>query len=80
MDLNSVLLLAFAAAFVVSIVDYWTDLGIWRAGIALGVCCVSATTLGLDWKNWTIAVLASSFVTMALLAIIERVNFRGRVR
>ena len=76
------LLVSFAAAFLVSVVDYWADLGIFRAGIALGLSLLGFVPLAYHWATGLTCALAASFLAMFLLQVIERINFRtvGRVR
>lgn len=69
-------LVSFAAAFLVSVVDYWFDLGIFRAGIALGLCLLGFVPLSYNWTIGLTCALAASFVAMFLLQVIERINFR----
>jgi hypothetical protein len=81
MDLTSVLLISFAVAFLVSVLDYFADLGIARAGIAAGLSAIATIPLGLDWYSGLALALASSFVAMFALQIVERLNYRpGRMR
>ena len=81
MEISSVLILAFAVAFLVSVVDYFIDLGIWRAALALGLSVLGSLTLVLDWSFTTLTSLGSAFLAMAFLTVIERINFRpGRIR
>lgn len=76
------LLVAFAAAFLVSVVDYWVDLGIFRAVIGLGLSLVGLAPFAFPWTLGLTCALAASFLAMFLLQVIERINFRtvGRVR
>ena len=80
--LIATLLVSFAAAFLVSVVDYWADLGIARAGIALGLSLLGFLPLAYHWTVGLTCALASSFLAMFLLQVIERINFRavGRMR
>ena len=80
--LIATLLVAFAAAFLVSVVDYWADLGIARAGIALGFSLIGLVPLNYHWTTGLTCALAASFLCMFLLQVIERINFRpvGRMR
>lgn len=82
MDLVSVLIVAFAAAFVVSAVDYFVDLGIARAGIALGLALIAFIPLEGAWFEKALCSFAAAFLTMAALQLIERLNYRpaGRIR
>lgn len=77
MDLTSVLLIAFAVAFLVSVVDYFADLGIARAAIAAGLSALATIPLNLIWYSGLLLALAASFVAMFLLQVIERINFRA---
>lgn len=80
--LISALLVSFAAAFLVSVVDYWTDLGIFRAVIALGLSLIGLSAFNYHWTLGLMCALAASFVCMFLLQVVERLNFRavGRLR
>ena len=80
--LIATLLVSFAAAFLVSVVDYWADLGIARAGIALGLSLVGLAPMNYHWTLGVTCALAASFLCMFLLQVIERINFRpvGRMR
>lgn len=80
--LSVVVLVAFAAAFIVSVVDYWVDVGIGRAGIAWGACAVGVIPFEFWWPTGVICALAGGFVSMFLLTTVERMNFRavGRAR
>lgn len=81
MDLTSLLLIGFAVAFLASVVDYFADLGIARAGIALGLSAVATIPLNLIWYSGVLLALAASFLAMFLLQLIERLNYRpGRLR
>jgi hypothetical protein len=81
MDLTNLALLAFLAAFVVSVVDYFVDLGISRAGIAVGVTAAATIPLEILWWQGLVMAMAASFVAMFLLQVVERLNYRpGRVR
>lgn len=81
MDIVAVVVIAFAVAFVVSVVDYWADLGIFRAGVALGLAMIGVAPLGLSWAAGLTCALAASFLAMFLLQVVERINFRsGRTR
>lgn len=77
-----VLMAAFAGAFLVSLVDYFVDLGIYRALIAMGASAVAM--LPAAFPNIGLGVLlacSASFVAMFMLAVVERLNYRaGRVR
>lgn len=74
--LIATLLVSFAAAFLVSVVDYWADLGIFRAGIALGLSLIGLVPLNYPWTIGLTCALAASFLAMFLLQVIERINFR----
>lgn len=74
--LIATLLVSFAAAFLVSVVDYWADLGIARAGIALGLSLIGLAPLNYHWTIGLTCALAASFLAMFLLQVIERINFR----
>lgn len=79
--LTATILVAFAAAFLVSVVDYWFDLGIARAGIALGLSLAGIAPLALPWTTGVTCALAATFLAMFLLQVIERINYRpGRMR
>lgn len=80
--LTVTILVSFAAAFLVSVVDYWADLGIARAGIALGLSLIGFIPLNYHWTIGLTCALASSFLCMFLLQVVERMNFRavGRMR
>ena len=80
--LTATLLVSFAAAFLVSVVDYWADLGIFRAGVALGLSLIGFFPIAYHWTLGLTCALASSFLAMFLLQVIERMNFRtvGRAR
>lgn len=82
MDLVLVILAACAAAFVISAVDYFVDIGIWRAALALALSLVVLIPLGGISYAGMVAALASSFLAMTFLSLIERVNYRpvGRYR
>lgn len=73
----SIVVVAFAAAFLVSIVDYWIDLGIARAGIALGLSLLGFLPMQYPWTLGVTCALAASFLAMFLLQVIERINFRS---
>jgi len=76
MELTSLLLIAFAVAFLVSVVDYFADLGVARAGISAGLSALATIPLNLIWYSGLILALAASFLAMFLLQLIERINFR----
>ena len=80
--LIATILVSFAAAFLVSVVDYWADLGIFRAVIALGLTLIGLSPLQFPWTTGLTCALAASFLAMFLLQVIERMNFRtvGRTR
>lgn len=80
--LTATLLVAFAAAFLISVVDYWFDLGIARAGISLGLALIGVIPLNYPWATGLTCALAASFLAMFLLQVVERINFRavGRAR
>lgn len=80
--LIATILVAFAAAFLVSVVDYWVDLGIFRAGIAMGLALIGVSPLDYPWTIGLTCALAASFLCMFVLQVVERMNFRavGRVR
>lgn len=80
--MESVLILSFAVAFLVSVVDYFRDLGILRAAIALGLSLIGVVPFEQPWYVALPAALASAFLAMGLLQLIERLNYRppGRIR
>lgn len=82
MDLMTLCVIAFAVAFLVSLVDFFIDLGVGRAGVAVGLSLVAVIPLGLVWWQGVLLALAASFVAMFLLQVIERINYRtvGRTR
>lgn len=81
MDISSVLILSFASAFLVSVVDYFVDLGIWRAVVALGLSFAGVVTFNLPWSYGALSALGAAFLAMTFLTVIERINFRpGRFR
>lgn len=82
MDLLTLCVIAFAVAFLVSVLDYFAYLGIGRAGVALGLSMLAVYPLGLPWWSGLALALAASFLAMFLLQVIERINVRtvGRVR
>ena len=82
MDLLTLCVVAFAVAFLVSLVDYFVAFGIARAGIALGLSLIATVPLDLTWWSAVTLALAASFLAMFLLQVIERMNFRtvGRAR
>lgn len=79
---TATILISFAAAFLVSVVDYWVDLGIGRAGVALGASLLGFFPLQLPWTVGLTCALAASFLCMFVLQVVERMNFRavGRIR
>lgn len=82
MDLYTVIILAFGVAFLVSVLDYFVDLGIWRAAIAFLLSALGVVSTGWPWTTGLTCALAASFLAMFLLQVIERINFRavGRTR
>lgn len=76
MDLTTVFLVTCAVAFVLSAIDYFVDLGIARAGIALGLALIAFTPLEGTWYEKVLGSLAAAFLTMAALQLIERINYR----
>lgn len=81
MDLYSVFIVSFAVAFVVSVVDYFVDLGIWRAAMSVALSAVGVVALELNWQQTALCALASAFLSMTALTLIERTNIRpGRIR
>ena len=57
--------------------DYWADLGIGRAGVALGLSLIGLSPLSYHWTIGLTCALAASFLAMFLLQVIERINFRA---
>lgn len=81
MDLTAVLAVAFAVAFLVSVLDYFLDLGIWRAAVAVVLSAIGTWILGVGWPQDVLCALSAAFLAMASLTVIERINFRpGRAR
>lgn len=80
MDLYTVIVLACAAGFFISAVDYFLDIGIFRALIGLIAGLIGGYLLGLTWSEDIVAGCAAGFIGLGLLQIIERINYRGRVR
>lgn len=76
MDLTAVFLVTCAVAFVLSAIDYFVDLGIARAGIALGLALLASIPLEGMWYEKVLGSLAAAFLTMAALQLIERINYR----
>ena len=76
------IVVAFAVAFLVSVVDYWVDLGIFRAAVGLGLALVGLVPFAYPWTLGLTCALAATFLAMFLLQVIERINFRavGRIR
>lgn len=82
MDLLTLCVIAFAVAFLVSLLDYFTYLGIGRAGVALGLSLIAVVPLGLPWWSGLALALAASFGAIFLLQIVQRINMYtlGRTR
>jgi hypothetical protein len=81
MDLTTALLLAFAVSFIVAGIDYFTDIGFFRAVVALLLSSLGCALMGLPFFPGVILALASAFLAMSMLTGIERVNYRpGRLR
>lgn len=76
MDLTAIFLVTCAVAFVLSAIDYFVDLGIARAGIALGLALLASIPLEGMWYGKVLGSLAAAFLTMAALQLIERINYR----
>lgn len=76
MDLNALIFASFSVAFLISVIDYWVDLGIYRAAAALGIAMASAIPFQLPWWSGLMLALASSFLAMFLLQVVERINFK----
>lgn len=76
--MTSVLILSFAVAFLVSVVDYFVDLGIGRAASALGLSFLGVMALTVPWYQGVLIALSAAFLAMTSLTVIERINFRPR--
>lgn len=77
--LETVLIVGAAAAFVVSAIDYWVDLGFWRPVIAFLFGAVLTVLQGPPQDLWGFALavtmsLAAAFTAMAMIKIVERMN------
>lgn len=74
-SLSVVIISGLVAAFLVSAADYWVDLGIVRAIIALFGAGTSALLLGVSTPSVVVAeTFAAAFVAMFLLQIGARIN------
>jgi hypothetical protein len=78
--MTTVLIIGFTTAFVLSAIDYWKYLGFWRAVIALAVSALTGLLLGLDYLTVGVYSIASSFVAMTTIQLIEYVNLRALSR
>lgn len=79
MDIQTVLIIGMAGAFIVSAIDYWTDLGFWRPVIAFLFAAVASVLYAepQDFRTFLttlLIALACAFATMALIKIVERMN------
>lgn len=69
------------AAFIISAIDYWVDLGLVRAVIAVVSSLIALILIGQQVPTVIIAeTLAASFVAMFLLQIVARLNEPPRRR
>jgi hypothetical protein len=69
------------AAFIISAIDYWVDLGLVRAVIAVVSSLIALILIGEQIPTVIIAeTLAASFVAMFLLQIVARLNEPPRRR
>jgi hypothetical protein len=69
------------AAFIISAIDYWVDLGLVRAVIAVVSSLIALILIGEKVPTVIIAeTLAASFVAMFLLQIVARLNEPPRRR
>lgn len=73
--MDSVLIAALAAAFVVSVIDYWRHLGIYRSLIAFavaGIYFIPAAKGALGFQEFVAPAAASAFIAIASISLLER--------
>lgn len=82
--MESVVIAALAASLVVSTIDYWTDLRIFRVLVSVLVSGLALWTSGQFSSYWWVtSSLAAGFLGIAVIQVMERVsritvNYRSR--
>lgn len=73
--MENVIIAAFAAALIVSTIDYWTDLGIARVLVSVVVSGLALWSIGGYSSYWWVtSSLAAGFLGIAVIQIMERVS------
>jgi hypothetical protein len=79
--METILIAALTAAFVVSAVDYWQHLSIYRGVIAFIVSGLAVWAMGVTGVNIPIYGAAAAFTAISAISLIDRaISVVSRVR
>jgi hypothetical protein len=79
--MEQILIAALTAGFVVSAIDYWQYLSIYRGVIAFVVSALSLWAFGFTGWDIPIFAAAASFTTISVISLIDRaISVVARVR